>query len=57
MLDPFMHININGFLIRAGYYTVVIGVFIIKVKNTNIVSMVQLVKWSSIGAIVHIFKG
>ena len=32
-----MHININGLLVRAGYYAVVIKVFIIKVKDTNII--------------------
>ena len=57
MLDPLMHININGFLVRAGYHAVVIGVFVIRVENTNIVSTVQLVRQLSIGAIVHIFRG
>ena len=57
MLDPLIHINVNGFLVKAGYYTVVIGVFIIKVEDTNIVSTVQLVKRSSIGAMIHIFRG
>ena len=40
VLDPFMHINVDGFLVKAGYYTVIIGVFIIRVKDTNIVSTV-----------------
>ena len=40
VLDPLMHININGFLVKAGYYAVVIRVFIIKVKNANIVLLV-----------------
>ena len=57
MLDPFMHINVNGFLVKAGYYTVVIRIFVIRVKNINIVSMVQFIRRLSIGAIVHIFKG
>ena len=40
MLDPFVHINVDGFLVRAGYYAVVIRVFIVKVKDANIVSSV-----------------
>ena len=59
MLDPLMHININGLLVKAGYHAVIIKVFIIKVEDTNIVSTVQLIKHglSSVGAMVHIFKG
>ena len=40
MLDPLVYINVNGFLIKAGYYTVIIGVFIIKVEDVNIISTV-----------------
>ena len=57
MLDPLMHININGFLVRAGYHTVIIRVFVIRVENTNVVSTVQFVKRLFIGAMVYIFKG
>ena len=40
MLDLLMHINVNGFLVKAGYHAVVIGVFIVRVKDINIVSTV-----------------
>ena len=50
-----MHINVNGFLVKAGYHTIVIRVFIIRVKNVNVVSTVQFIRYGllSIGAIIY----